>query len=299
VDYKLELKIKTAVEFEAKGKFLHAVQIYQTLINDYPEICEPYINLADLYQAKGQNESAEKLLKIILTKQPDNHEAVLYYAQFLMQNNEWDRAVVKLLEVSLDESFLSYLIGYCYYILGDYELARVHFLQFIISEADPELIHEVYFLLAKIELDLKQYESALKFAKKAKVMYNNHWELYLIIAKIYFHLKMYTHSCDSILKGIKLNADETILFEWAGKIHLKLDNYVKAKKYFEKHIDLKDSITSSDYFYLADACLKTGELNKALDFFNTAIKLDPKNHSALNGKEKANNLIKNKLASDV
>lgn len=281
MDYKLELKIKTAVEFEAKGKFLHAVQIYQTLINDYPEICEPYINLADLYQAKGQNESAEKLLKIILTKQPDNHEAVLYYAQFLIQNNEWDRAVVKLLEVSLDESFLSYLIGYCYYILGDYELARVHFLQFIISEADPELIHEVYFLLAKIELDLKQYESALKFAKKAKVMYNNHWELYLIIAKIYFHLKMYTHSCDSILKGIKLNADETILFEWAGKIHLKLDNYVKAKEYFEKHIDLKDSITSSDYFYLADACLKTGELNKALDFFNTAIKLDPKNHSAL------------------
>jgi len=299
VDYKLEQKIKTAVEFEAKGKFLHAVQIYQTLINDYPENCEPYINLADLYHAKGQKESAEKTLKIILTRQPDNYEVMLYYAQFLMQNNEWDRAVAKLLNVSVDESFLSYLIGYCYYKLGDCELARVHFLQFIISDADPELIHEVYFLLAKIELDLKQYESALKYAKKAKVMYNNHWELYLIIAKIYFHLKMYTHSCDSILKGIKLNVDETTLFEWAGKIHLKLDNFVKAKEYFEKHIDLKDNITSSDYFYLADACLKTGELKKALNFFNTAVKLDPGNHSALKGKEKANNLIKNKLASDV
>lgn len=74
-------------------------------------------------------------------------------------------------------------------------------------------------------------------------MYNNHWELYLIVAKIYFHLKMYTHCCDSIIKWIKLNADETTLFEWAGKIHLKLDNFVKAKEYFEKHIDLKDSIT--------------------------------------------------------
>ncbi|MCZ6702343.1 MAG: tetratricopeptide repeat protein [Ignavibacteria bacterium] len=161
MDYKLEHKIKTATEFEAKGKFLHAVQIYQTFINNYLEICEPYINLADLYHAKGQKENAEKLLKIIITREPDNYEVVLYYAQFLMQNKEWDSAVVKLLDVSLDESFLSYLIGYCYYRLGNCELARVHILQFIISDAEPELIQEVYYLLAKIELDLKQYENAL------------------------------------------------------------------------------------------------------------------------------------------
>ena len=110
---------------------------------------------------------------------------------------------------------------------------------------------------------------------------------------------MYTHSSESILEGIKLKPDETLLYEWAGKIYLKLNNFVKAKKYFEKHIDLKESITSNDYFYLADACLKSGELKEALNFFDTAIKLDPGNSLALKGKEKTNNLINNKIASDV
>ena len=89
------------------------------------------------------------------------------------------------------------------------------------------------------------------------------------------------------------------MYKWAGKINLKLVDYKKAKKYFEKHIDLKDEITSNDYAYLADACLKSGKLNEALNFYNTAIKLDPENKMALEGKGKTNDLLNNKLASDV
>ena len=110
---------------------------------------------------------------------------------------------------------------------------------------------------------------------------------------------MYTHSYDSINKGIKLNKKEPVLYKWAGKINLKLVDYNKAKKSFEKYIDLKEDITSKDYSYLAGACLKSGKLNEALNFFNTAIKLDPKNKIALEGKGKTNDLLNKKLASDV
>jgi cytochrome c-type biogenesis protein CcmH/NrfG len=45
--------------------------------------------------------------------------------------------------------------------------------------------------------------------------------------------------------------------------------------------------------------LKSGKLNEALNFYNTAIKLDPKNKLALEGKGTTNDLLNNKLASDV
>ena len=299
MDYNYQHKIKSAKDFESQGKLLHAIQIYKVLIEDYPDQAESYINLADAYQIIGQKESAERILESIITRQPENHELSIYFAQFLMQNKEWNRALDKLSELSSEDPFVSYLIGFIYFMQNKPETAKLHFLRFIISDEEPELIHEAYLFLAKIEMELKQYKGALKYANKAKIMYDNHWELYLIYARVYYNLQMYTHSAESILEGIKLNPDETQLYEWAGKIYLKLNNFIKAKKYFEKHIDLKESITSDDYLHLANVCVQTGELKEALNFFDTAIKLDPKNSSALEGFEKTNNLINKKIASDV
>ena len=299
MDYKFQHKIKRAKEFEAKGKYLHAIQVYQLLIEEFPEIPESYINLADIYQIKGKKKSAENILKLILKRQPDNYEIKLYYIQFLMHNEEWDEALNLLLSLSVEDPFASYLTGYCYFSLNDYELARVHLLAFIISDEEPELIHEAYLILAKLELELKQYENALKYAKKAEVMYDNDWELQLMMAKLYYYLRMFTHSSVPINKGIKLNKKEAVLYKWAGKINLKLADYNKAKKCFEKYIELKKDITSNDYNSLANACLKSGKLNDALNFYNNAIKLDPKNKTALEGKDKINALLNKKLASDV
>ena len=299
MDYKLEHKLKLAREFETNGKFLHAVQIYHELIKEFPDSIEPYVNLADIYQFTGHKKSAEKVLKLIIDRQPDNYEIQLYYIQLLMQNKDWGRALTLLSKLSSDDPFISYLTGYCYFQQSDFEHAKVHLLNFIISDEEPELIQEAYFILAKLEFELYQYESALKYAKKAEIMYNDDSELYLLFSRVYYYLKMYTHSSDSILKAIKLNENDAVLYEWAGKINLKLDNFIKAKNYFKKHIDLKDNVSSDDYTSLANACLKTCELHEALNYFDTAIKLDPENQSAHEGKGKTNDLLKKQMASDV
>ncbi|UCH66807.1 MAG: tetratricopeptide repeat protein [Ignavibacterium sp.] len=299
MDHSFQHRINSAKDFETQGKILHAIQIYKVLIEEYPDQIESYINLADVYQLIGHKESAEKILSLIINRQPTNHELSIYYVQFLMQNNEWNRAQDKLSELSTEDSFVSYLTSYIYFMQNKSEIAKLHFLRFIISDEEPELIHEAYLFLAKIEFELKQYKSALKYAKKAEIMYDDFWELYLIYAKIYYSLQMYTHSSESILEGIKLNPDETQLYKWAGKIYVKLNNFIKAKKYFEKHIDLKESITSDDYLYLANACFQLGELKDAINFFDTAIKLDPDNLLALKGYEKTHNLINKNNASDV
>ena len=299
MDHTLQHKLNTAKEFETEGKFLHAIQIYHSLISEFPGHIEAYINLADLYQMNGQNKSAEKVLKQILAEQPENNEIKLYLAQFFMQNKEWLKALQLLSGLSSEEPFVSYLNGYCYFKLSNYEKARLFFLNFITSDEEPELVYEAYYLLAKTEFELNQFENSLKYAKKAGYMYNNHWELSLLIAKNYFSLEMFAHASDSILKGLKQKKEEAVLYEWAGKINMKLDNFVKARTYFQKHIELKEKTTSGDYAYLAEACLKSGKLNEALDFYDTAIKLDPKNFSAQKGKEYTNQLLTKNLASDA
>jgi len=288
MDRRIQHKLNTAKEFEAEGKYLHAIQIYHSLISEYPDNVEAYINLADMYQVNGQTKNAEKILNSILSKQPDNNEIKLYLAQFFMQNKNWGKALDRL---SSKDPFVAYLNGYCHFKLADYEHAKLYFLSFIASHEEPELIYEAYFLLSKTEFELNQFENSLKYAKKSEVMYNNYWELQLLKAKNYYRLGMFTHASDAILKGMKLNREEAILFEWAGKINMKLDNFVKAKNYFQKQMELKETITSGDYAFLAEACMKSGKLREALNFYDTAIKMDPQNVSALKGKEYTNQLF--------
>ncbi len=291
MDRRIQHKLNTAKEFEAEGKYLHAIQIYHSLISEYPDNVEAYINLADMYQVNGQTKNAEKILNSILSKQPDNNEIKLYLAQFFMQNKNWGKALDLLSGLSSKDPFVAYLNGYCHFKLADYEHAKLYFLSFIASHEEPELIYEAYFLLSKTEFELNQFENSLKYAKKSEVMYNNYWELQLLKAKNYYRLGMFTHASDAILKGMKLNREEAILFEWAGKINMKLDNFVKAKNYFQKQIELKEKITSGDYTFLAEACMKSGKLREALNFYDTAIKMDPQNVSALKGKEYTNQLF--------
>jgi len=296
---RVQHKLNTAKEFEADGKFLHAIQIYNSLISEYPGFIEAYINLADIYQANGSIESAEKILKSILVERPDNSEIKLYLSQFYMQNKNWTKALELLSKLSSKDPFIAYLNGYCHFKLGNYDIAKLFFLGFISTDEEPELVFEAYFLLAKTEFELEQYESSLKYAKKAQIMYNDHWDLNLLIAKNYFYLGMFTHASDSISKGIKLKSDEPVVYEWAGKINMKLDNFIKARNYFQKQIELKEKITSGDYTFLAEACLKSGKLKEALGFYDTAIKMDPKNISAIKGKEFTNQLLSKNLASDA
>jgi tetratricopeptide (TPR) repeat protein len=298
MDVKFEHKIKSAKDFESKGKILHAIQIYRSLIEEFPEISEPYIQLADIYQSMGQSRSAENIIRLIYEEQPENYETTLYFSQFLMHNENWGKAIDLLKELNSGEPFAEYLTGYCYYKIEKYELAKIHLMNFVKSDDEPELIHEAYFILAKIGFELQNYEDALKHAKKAELIFNDEWELYLIYAKIYYKFKMFNHSYDSIQKAIKINENKSVLHKWAGKINLRLDNFSSAKEHFKKYINLKDGITSEDYTYLAGACLLSDDINNALFYFELALKSDAENKRAILGREKVLKMIEDNAASD-
>ena len=298
--YKLDHKMKMARDFENQGKFLHAAQLYFSLLEDFPDNSEVNVNLANLFEMMGNSESGINLLTSHLEKDPEDIDARLFLGQFLLRNSKWNEAIDVLSYLAPEEEpVASFFLGYSYFMLKDFELSKKHFLDFLKVENHTELLQEANIYLAKNELNLGNFESALSFAKKAELLYSDFWELNLIYAQTYYNLKMYTHSVTSIEKALKLNPQEPSVFEWAGKIYLKVGDYKKAEFLLRKFIEKQEFISSDIYTKLAEACLKSKKTKDALVYFDLALKLDPDNKSASEGKKNASTILKNNVVNDV
>lgn len=304
--YQLDHKLKVAADYEAQGKSLHAIQLYNSIINEYPDFIQVYFYLAELYEKMGNLKPAYSLLYSLLEAEPENNEVRLFLGQFLLRNSKWEEAIEVLSLILPEENHIvSFFLGYSHFVLKEYEIAKVNFLNYIsfIKGMDSpndqtELFHEANLYLAKIEIELGNFESALKYAKKTDIIYSNFWELNLIYGIIYYNLGMYAHGVVPIEKAIRLNPKETASYEWGGKIYLKLGDYLKAEKLFLQYIEHIDNVSSDIYARLGEACLKASKTKDALTYFDVALKLDPENIFAKEGKKNASRILNKSKASD-
>ncbi len=287
----LENKLKAAADFEAAGKDLHAMQIYNTLIEKFPEELDPYFSLVSLYEKLNNINAAGTLLKDLLESHSDSLDIRLFTGQFFLRCKRWNDAIDILSIISPDEEpIVSFFLGYSHFMLNEFELSKVNFLNFIAVENKSELYHEALIYLAKVEIELKNFEKALEYTSKALSIYSNNWELYLVTSIAYYYLGMYAHAVNTIYQAYKLNEKDLSINEWAGKIYHKSGDYLKAEKYFLYVIEHQDETSPEIYTYLGEACLHSKKASDALKYFELALKLDPNNKKANEGKNYAASL---------
>lgn len=295
--YQIDYKLKTALDFENNGKLLHAVQIYRGLIKDYPDYTDAYFKLAEAYEKSKNIKPAISLLKEFLSRYPGNKEVRLFLGQCLLRNALWEEANnIFSFILPEEEPLVSFFMGYSHFMLEEYELAKINFLNFISFKDQSELLHEAYLYMAKTEIELKDYERSLSFAKKAELMYGNFWELNLVFAIAYFNLSMFAHAIIPVERAIKLNPNYALARKWAGNIYLKSGDFLKAVDNFLKFLELSEETSAEIYTNLGEACFKARKAKDALAYFEMALKLEPENKFALTGKENATSeLKKNKI----
>ncbi len=107
---------------------------------------------------------------------------------------------------------------------------------------------------------------------------------------------MYTHAIKPVKKALTLNPKDRSASKWAGKIYLRTGDYIKAEKEFLNYIETGDDAEADIYAGLAEACLNSRKATDALAYFEIALKLDPENKLALEGKKNADKVLK--MASD-
>lgn len=292
-DLKIKHKLNAAANFKVQGKYLHAIQLCEQLLSEFPNNSDIHFELAELYDRSGNLNSSFNLLETYLENNPDDKDVRLFFGQFLLKNQLWNKAIeIFSLLVPEEKPIVSFFLGYSYFMLKDYEMARINYLSFLSLKAERELTYESYIYLAKIEIELNDFEQALSYAKQSEILYSSYWELHLIYAKCYYNLGMDAHSILAIEKAIKLNPQGIDSYNWAGKIFLRTGDYLKAEKYFTKYVESVEEISSETYANLGEACLNSNKTKSALDYFELALKIDPDNKNALIGKRNISEKIK-------
>lgn len=285
-DFKVKQKLNAAADFKSLGKYLHAIQLCEQLLIEHPNEPDVYHELAELYKLSGNLNSAFDLIERYLGANPLDINMKLFYGQFLLQNKEWQKAVDILSQIIPEENpLVLFFLGYSYFMIKDYELARINFLSFLSHNNEQEMTHEANIYLAKIEIEMNDFEQALFYAKQSELLYASYWELYMIYAICYYNLGMDTHAVLAIEKSLKLNPKNVASYEWAGKVYLRTGDYLKAEKYFNEFVESSEFISSEIYSGLGEACLNRNKIDLALNYFELALKINPENKIALQGKK--------------
>ena len=292
-DNQITHKMKLASDYEMQGKLLHAVQIYNSIISERADYTDAYFALGEVYEKLGNIDPALRMIRKFLKKNPENKEVRIYLSEFLMRNERWDEAE-EILSYILpeEEPVISFFLGYSHFMQKDYEVARINFLNFLEYSEPDEMLQEANLYLAKIDINLKNFKSALEFLKKTEIVYSNFWEWNLLISVVYYNLGMHAHAILPVQKSLKLNPREKSIHKWAGKIYLRTGDYQKAEKEFLAYIDSGENTEADIYTELAEACLKSKKATDALAYFEIALKLDPENRFAIEGKKNADTIIK-------
>ena len=154
--YQVEHKIKVAAEYEAQGKNLHAIQLYNSIINEHPEFEEVYFYIAELYEKTGNLKPAFNLIYSLLDKVPGNNEVRLFLGQLLLRNSKWEEAIEILSFILPEENHIvSFFLGYSHFVLKEFEMAKVNFQNYISFNEQTELHYEAILYMAKLKLNLE------------------------------------------------------------------------------------------------------------------------------------------------
>lgn len=295
----VQLKVEKAQRFADEGKTLHAVQLFMKIIEEHPESLEASFSLAGLYEKLENIDAAENILSDLLEENSANKDVRLFFGHFLFRQAKWNETIEVLSFFSPNEIPLaSFFIGYSHYMLLEYELARISFENFVNSGKETEFLQDAYIYLAKTHINLTNFDMALLYAKQAEAYYSNYYELHLLFAIIYYYLTMTAHAVTSIEKTLKLNKSDLSVNEWAGKIYLKSGDYKKAEKYLTKFIEESAEVSPEIYSHLGITYLYTNKIKDAENYFNLALKFDPKNKVALEAVKNLEKLNHNPVASD-
>ena len=290
----IEFKLNNAKKFAASGKFLHASQLYKSLIEEFPDNAEPYFQLAQLYQDQNLSKESENLLLNYLNENPDRIDVIIYLAQIYLKSSKWDEVVEILTPITPDEEpYALFLIGYAYFMLEDYEIAKINFENFLKFNNEPELFYETQLFLSKIYLAQSKFNKALEYAEKSEKFYSNYWELKFIYAEIYLSTKMINHAIKNIETCIKMSTANYKVYKLAGEIYYKAKNYIKSEKYFVECISLNENQSTYLYIKLADICIKNKKIDEAVNYYDLVLKMNSKHNIALKGKKNALALLKN------
>ncbi|MBP7310483.1 MAG: tetratricopeptide repeat protein [Candidatus Cloacimonetes bacterium] len=221
-----------------KTNWLHAVHILEQAASDHPGHPQILQNLGDIFM------------------QRQLYEKALAFYQDALKFNPAD-------------SYLLFLIGNCYFALGDYRLANSYFNQ--IADPQPEVLYNKALALAF----LGQHQESITVIRQILTVLTDNPFIYFLLIEQYMRTSNYDEAIQSIRKAERKFGKHNQLLLFNAIIHARkgiwLTSYHSFQEY-EKVLPLNNADHLSTYALTAK---KLGLIDNSIALLIRARTLDP------------------------
>lgn len=268
----IKKSLEKARRYFDSGKFLHSMQIYHRLINEYPSFVEPHIELAFIYIKLGKENSAEKLLRKAYELEPDNEEVLFMLGNICLKSKRFDEAIKFYIPLSyLDYPVVHYNLGLAYYHKGNYLEAEAEFKK--VLKIDPDF-PKVFESLGEILIKCGNYKEAVDYLQRGIKREPYNYTLYHLLSISYWNLGELHEAKKAIESAIDLEPGKAVLWEICGEILLELGEIDEAERYFNRAVQLDRNLVDS-FINLGLIYKYRGKDEEANKFFDEALRIDP------------------------
>ncbi|WP_311406954.1 tetratricopeptide repeat protein [Liquorilactobacillus uvarum] len=201
---------------------------------------------ADLYQTQGLFEVSEQKLLSALAIAPEEPILIFALAEFYFDIKKYHHALplyLKLIKsghTELSQVNITQRLGFSYAVIGKFEQA----LGYLEQVHEDDIDFDTRFQLAFTELQLKQYDEAIKNFTKLKKSSTDYTTVYPYLAEAYEQQGLLQQALEVLQEGLRVDQYNIKLYQLASSVALKLQQPKLAEKHLRSALALEpDNMT--------------------------------------------------------
>ncbi len=280
-------QLQLARLYVGEGKFLHAAQVYRSVMRSAPFVEDAWLELSRMYFDQKQYVAAEKVLLYAVDQLEHKDEVIFLLGRLCVATGDRYRSLSYFRKLLARERTLPrrlnvlvhYNVGLLYHEKEQWKLAEHYFRK--TRGLDPRFPH-VQESIAELLLRRGAVEEATVLLESALSADPYSWIAYYLLGLARSKSEEWQLAFEAFANAIDRNPNEPRAWQMCGEVLLKLHQLDESEKYLAKALELNPHLTEAivGFGFLA---LARGDRRQANEHFRRALKRDPKNRKALEG----------------
>lgn len=284
----LSQMLEQARGYAQEGKFLHAVQVYHKITILVPTLDVAWVELASVYYELKHYEAAENTLLKAMNDSSEPQEILFLVGNLYLKLEQYDPALSyykKLLaqERTLAKDLRSHLhfnMGLAYFYKNSTRFAEQHFRA--TQKLDPAF-PKINESLGELLLRRGAVAESIRLLREGIATDPYSWISHYMLGVAYTKMLDWKKAYEEFVTAIEMDPNEPRAWQMCGEVLLSLSRLEEAEQYLRKALELYPHFTEAvvDFGFLF---LKRGDYQRAREYFEQALMLEPVNARALQGK---------------
>ena len=263
------------------GKSLHAAQLYLRLIGERPDLDVPWRRLALLYAAQGQWAEAERVLEHALEQRPGNDDLRLLMGDMCAAGGAYLRALEHYRRVRRPRrGRVAYRLGLVHMRLGDMRMAECELRRAL--ELDPRQ-PEFHESLGEVLIARRLFPDAVKHLRASTRLDQFRASSHRLLGVALLARYRLAEALEEFTQAVDIDPDDAEAWRRCAEVLMRLRRHREAEYYLGRALTL-DPKSAETSALLGSLRLQCGEVVQAREAFDEALRVQPHNSMALDGK---------------